>query len=331
MEDFEEMEGVINNSGEFDDRKINILFHPVNVYDPQNGTTYLDRAIDYVNGATISYQGPADFTYIKHGVKYTLPIDDAKLGDIFESLPYGILKKNRTGLGATTLELKAKRNSIIVVPTRALAYEKAKQSKNDKGKYNVLYVGGKISGFNVPTIESYLADNDIKYKKFIVVVDSLPTLLDKIGEAEYKNFFLMIDEIDSYQNDGWYRDNMEKAIDYYFKFPRTSRCMVSATIGTFTNPLIDNEVITEIIFSKPQPRNIVLQPTDNVVVTTVAKITEIAKQHPNEKILIAYNAVLHGILPVILSLPKELQAECSVLCSEKSKAHVKEYHIQSFA
>ncbi len=326
MEDFEEMEGVINNSGEFDDGRINILFHPVNVYDPQDGTTYLDRAIDYINGATISYQGPADFTYIKHGVKYTLPIDDAKLGDIFESLPYGILKKNRTGLGATTLELKAKRNSIIVVPTRALAYEKAKQSKNDKGKYNVLYVGGKISGFNVPTIESYLADNDIKYKKFIVVVDSLPTLLDKIGEAEYKNFFLMIDEIDSYQNDGWYRDNMEKAIDYYFKFPRTSRCMVSATIGTFTNPLIDNEVITEIIFSKPQPRNIVLQPTDNVVVTTVAKITEIAKQHPNEKILIAYNAVLHGILPVILSLPKELQAECSVLCGEKSKAHVKEYH-----
>lgn len=139
MEDFEEMEGVINNSGEFDDGRINILFHPVNVYDPQDGTTYLDRAIDYINGATISYQGPADFTYIKHGVKYTLPIDDAKLGDIFESLPYGILKKNRTGLGATTLELKAKRNSIIVVPTRALAYEKAKQSKNDKGKYNVLY------------------------------------------------------------------------------------------------------------------------------------------------------------------------------------------------
>jgi hypothetical protein len=326
FEKFEEMEGVINTSGEFYDGRINILFHPVNVYDPQDGTTYLDRAIDCINGATISYQGPAEHTFGRHCVKYTLPIDDAKLGDVFETLPYGIMKKNRTGLGATTLELKTKRNSIIVVPTRALAYEKAKQSKNDKGKYNILYVGGKITGFNVPTIENYLADNDIEYKKFIVVVDSLPTLLDKIGEVEYKNYFLMIDEIDSYQNDGWYRDNMEKAIDYYFKFSRTSRCMVSATIGTFSNPFIDDEAITEIIFNKPQPRNIVLQPTDNVVVTTVAKITEIAKQHPNDKILIAYNAVLHGILPVILSLPKELQAECSVLCGEKSKAHVKEYY-----
>lgn len=322
----EDFESVINTSSEFDDGRINILFHSVAVDNPQDHTTDFERAIDYINGARVSYQGPADFTFIRHGVKYTLPIDEAKMGSIFESLPYGIVKKNRTGLGATTLELKAQRHSIIVVPTRALAYEKAKQSKNDKGKYGVLYVGGKITGFNIPTIENYLADEDIKYKKFIVVVDSLPTLLDKIGEAEYKNYFLMIDEIDSYQNDGWYRPNMEKTIDYYFKFPSANRCMVSATIGTFTNPLIGEEAVTEIAFNKPKPRNITLQPTDNVVVTTIAKIKEIASKHPNDKILVAYNAVLQGILLVIMSLPKKLQAECSVLCGEKSKAHVKEYY-----
>ena len=107
-------------------------------------------------------------------VRFTMPIDYAKLSYVFENLPWGIIKKNRTGIGATTLELNSPRHSIIVVPTRALAYEKAKSSRiGDTNKYKVLYIGGRIDGFNIPTIQDYLTDEEIKYKKFIVVVDSL--------------------------------------------------------------------------------------------------------------------------------------------------------------
>lgn len=81
-------------------------------------------------------------------VSFLMPTDEAKLGNIFEECPYGIIKKNRTGVGATTLELNSKRNSIVVVPTRSLAYNKAKNSRiGHSNNYRILYVGGSISGF----------------------------------------------------------------------------------------------------------------------------------------------------------------------------------------
>lgn len=152
-------------------------------------------------------------------VSFMMPRDDAYLKDVFTTCPYGLIKKNRTGVGATTLELSSPRNSIVVVPTRTLAYEKAKNSRIEgTDKYSILYIGGPITGFNIPSVENYLSDNEIKYKKFIVVVDSLPSLLNKIGEENFKNYFIMFDEIDSYQYDSSFRPNMEQSFDYYFNF-----------------------------------------------------------------------------------------------------------------
>ena len=44
-------------------------------------------------------------------VYFDMP-DDRHLGDVFNQIPYGVLNKNKTGVGATTLELESKRNSI---------------------------------------------------------------------------------------------------------------------------------------------------------------------------------------------------------------------------
>lgn len=155
-------------------------------------------------------------------ISFMMPRDDAHLKDVFTTSPYGLIKKNRTGVGATTLELDSPRNSIVVVPTRTLAYSKAVNSRieGDENKYKILYVGGKITGFNPPKIPTYLADSSIKYKKFIVVANSLPSLLNIIGKENYNDYFLMVDEIDSYQYDCSYRPEMEDVIDYYFQFPQ---------------------------------------------------------------------------------------------------------------
>ena len=188
-------------------------------------------------------------------ISFMMPRDDAYLKDVFTTSPYGLIKKNRTGVGATTLELSSPRNSIVVVPTRALAYEKAKNSRiGDTNKYSVLYIGGSITGFNIPSVEDYLSDNEIKDKKFIVVVDSLPSLLDKIGEEHFKDYFIMFDEIDSYQYDSSFRPNMEQSFDYYFKFPETKRCLVSATIGKFSNARIENEPVINVTFKYSSSR-----------------------------------------------------------------------------
>ena len=104
-------------------------------------------------------------------------------------MPHGIVDKKIPGIGATTLEINSKRNSIIVFPTKALAY--GKHSKHP----NTLYVGSEIKGEKEKVtnqqIEEYLAKD--AYKKLLVVADSLGRLLGIIGKENYKDYFLMVD------------------------------------------------------------------------------------------------------------------------------------------
>lgn len=315
---------IISNTSQICVGEYEILFS--STADGEKGIQYINNALINPN-FKLSYKlnWNKDRTSLD-SVDFTMPNDEGKLGDFFATLPYGLLKKNRTGIGATTLELKSRRNSIVVVPTRALAFEKAKQSRITNNKYKVLYVGGRIEGFYVPTIEEYIADIDIVYKKFIVVIDSLPTLLNVITEEHYRDYFIMFDEIDSYQYDSHYRPKMESAFSYYFRFPKTQRCLVSATIGTFSNPLINAEPIINITFNNFSPRNIKIQHTDNILISTKNLIEERLITNPNEKILIAFNLVTRGILPIIKSLSEDIQAKCSVLCSSKIKNDVGEFY-----
>jgi hypothetical protein len=183
---------------------------------------YSGHPIQYLNGAglksletNLKYEIDWKEKYKSiNSVSFQMPRDEAKLGDIFVESPYGLIKKNRTGIGATTLELESLRNSIIVVPTRALAYSKAIKSRIDETeRYNYLYVAGDSEDCNFPSIRDYLSDWSIIHKKFIVVADSLARLLREIREENIKFYFLMVDEIDSYQYDSSYRDSLENVID----------------------------------------------------------------------------------------------------------------------
>lgn len=321
----------INDPSIFSCGKYEILFATAYPEDPEEFENQgYDRGMQYINNASCNpnrhykyeVKWKKKFEEIE-SIDFKMPDDEAKLSTIFGNLPYGLIKKNRTGVGATTLELNSNRNSIVVVPTRALAYEKAKNSWNEERQnYSILYVGGKIQGFHTPSIRDYLRDDTIKYKKFIVVIDSLPTLLNEIGETHFEEYFIAFDEIDCYQYDSSFRPNMEIGFDYYFKFPKSQRCLVSATIGKFTDPRINEEPVLNLTFNNPAPRNIILQETDNVLITTKKQIEYLLETYPNNKILVAFNLLKRGILPIIKSLSEENQAKCAVLCSEKNKADV---------
>lgn len=303
-------------------------------YDSDNDSIYNSQVPYWLNGAQVKYKDvllTCDIDWKETGksinsISFLMPRDNAYLGDVFITVPYGLIKKNRTGVGVTTLELNSPRNSIVVVPTRALAYNKAINSKieGEENKYKILYVGGKITGFNVPTPSAYIADSSIDYKKFIVVADSFPRLLKDIGEDNYKDYFLMIDEIDSYQYDCSYRPNMEDVIDYYFQFPPTQRCLVSATIGKFSNKAIEEEPIINVKFNEPLPRTIKLVHTDDIDIRVKKTIEEITSAYPNHKILIAYNSI-SGCTYIINSLDEELRRDCAMLCSTKNSGIVEYY------
>lgn len=293
-----------------------------------------DKAIQWLNNARVVANAQLKYEIIPSVsedqiscIKFTMPSDDNKLSDVFENLPWGIIKKNRTGVGATTLEINSPRNSIIVVPTRALALNKAIPSKLEgTDKYRVLYVGGITTGVKVPSIEAYLADNEIKFKKFIVVIDSLPRLIEKLGENYSSNYFIMFDEVDTYQDSSHYRENIENSFDYYFSFPFQNRCLVSATVSDFSNPQLREEPVIEVEFNNPIHQDIKLECVDNPLGKTKELILALCQNYPNDKIVIALNLVTRGILPIIEDLPVEIQHECSVLCSESNKDNAGEYY-----
>ena len=322
--------------------KYNVVYFPNEDSDGANGNDY--SSIESLNGATVNLKH-TDLEYRINWVKkpdgdsegeitsidFTMPGDEKWLEKIFDRMPYGLIKKNRTGIGATTLELKADRNSIIVVPTKALASSKKLSGrKADKTGRYYHYVGGETPKVRKqPSIDAFLANGSIKPKKFIVVADSLPKLIRKIGVRKCKDYFLMVDEVDSYQYDSNYRPNLENVMDCYFSFfPPEQRCLVSATVGQFSDPRINDEPVINIRFSTPSPRKIHLNSTNNVVETTAKKIESLSREFPEDKILVAYNSIQYGILPVIRLLGEELQQECAVMCSVNSRNHVDRYYAE---
>ncbi|WP_195655460.1 DEAD/DEAH box helicase [Bacteroides sp. 1001136B_160425_E2] len=237
------------------------------------------------------------------------------LANFIDKMPHGIVDKKIPGIGATTLEINSKRNSIIVFPTKALAY--GKHSKHP----NTLYVGSEIKGEKEKVtnqqIEEYLAKDG--YKKFLVVADSLGRLLGIIGK-NYKDYFLMIDEIDALQTDNNFRPQLENVIDYYLMFPLKNRCMVTATMKEFSNPHLKTECRFPITWQYNTHRNIDLLHTDNITQAVIEKVIS----HPKEKVFIAYNSILQ-IRNIISSLDEETRKECAILCSEASIKEAGEY------
>ena len=237
------------------------------------------------------------------------------LSNYLTKMPHGLVDKKITGIGATTLEINSKRNSIIVFPTKALAY--GKHSKHP----NTLYVGSEIKGEKEKVtnqqIEEYLAKGG--YKKLLVVADSLGRLLGIIGK-NYKDYFLMIDEVDVLQTDNNFRPQLENVIDYYFMFPSKNRCMVTATMKEFNNPLLKKECKFSITWTYNARRDVKLLHTNNITQT----VTEEIISHPIEKIFIAYNSILQ-IRNIITSLDEETRKECAILCSEASIKEAGEY------
>ena len=237
------------------------------------------------------------------------------LADFIDKMPHGIVDKQIPGIGATTLEINSKRNSIIVFPTKALAY--GKHSKHP----NTLYVGSEIKGEKEKVtnqqIEEYLAKGG--YKKLLVVADSLGRLLGIIGK-NYKDYFLMIDEVDVLQTDNNFRPQLENVIDYYFMFPSKNRCMVTATMKEFNNPLLKKECKFSITWTYNARRDVKLLHTNNIIQAVIEKVIS----HPTEKIFIAYNSILQ-IRNIIASLDEETRKECAILCSEASIKEAGEY------
>jgi hypothetical protein len=68
--------------------------------------------------------------------------------------------------------------------------------------------------------------------------------LKELQEEEYKKYFLLIDEIDSFQLDAKFRTSMERCMEFYKIFSKEGRALLSATQIEFSDPELKNEIQT---------------------------------------------------------------------------------------
>lgn len=243
-----------------------------------------------------------------------------KLGDVFNHLPSGIVIKSETGMGATTLEIEAERNSIIVEPLRFTAESKA-------SKHKCFFVGTplkKKDAVDVLAIRKYLTTSTTPFKKILCVVDSLYKVLDAISEEglALSDFFLVLDETDSLQLDSSFRKIMNQAFEDYKKFPPDSRATVTATSIEFSDPDLATEKVTEIKYKTSSHREVTIVRTSDYKGQLADEIMELLENHPTEKIFVALNSV-NSIMEVAdhLQYKKGVKpSSLKVLCSTSSKA-----------
>jgi hypothetical protein len=256
------------------------------------------------------------------------------LSDVLVEIPPGIVHKEETGMGATSMELKAQRNSIIVEPIKVTASSKAFETSTSPQKM-VLYIGSPTINhpkrISKKMIQAYIANKSVKFKKIVVVADSLYRIIEAVGPNVYKNFFLLLDEADSFQMDSTYRKSMEQCMDIYKKFHEDKRAMVSATINDFSDPELASEAKTNIKYDKEKKRTITLLQTltDDIHGVCYDEIKDKLKQKSQEdKIVVAYNSVTncYSILDRLLADNLINHDEVSFLCSKNSADRVKKYY-----
>lgn len=289
----------------------------------------MDKEISQLIGLPlkIEYSDNINDIVEAHLQKLPLPVPSKienvqlKLSSYIDKMPHGIVDKQLAGIGATSLEIGSKRNSIIVFPTKILAYNKWQRNKT-----KLLYVGGKINDerdtTSIKEIQSYLSDDKVVYKKFLVVADSLYKLLQIIEKERYKDYFLMIDEVDMIQSESNYRPRLESLIDHYFEFPPKNRCLVTATMREFSNPQLQQECKFNLSWKDAPKRKIQLCYTDNLDALTAQQIQSIDKA---EKIVVAFNSIRH-CKNIIKLLSEETRKECTIMCSDSSQDEAGDYY-----
>lgn len=231
-----------------------------------------------------------------------------------------IIEKKYTGIGATQSEIKASRHSIIVFPSKSIAYNK---SLSNSGTF---YVGSLPGNKKVTAAEirEYYGNTRIKWKKLLVVANSLPKVFGALGESTiYEKFFLMFDEIDKFQGESTFRTELENCLDYYN--PKVCRgCLVSATVGSFSNRILDSLQRIHVEVANPPNHTVTLNRIDrleDVIKFLYFKI----QQRPQVKYLIAHKSI-KTILRIIGGLDLMTRRDVKVLCGEGSSEEVGCYY-----
>lgn len=231
-----------------------------------------------------------------------------RLRDVLNKIPTNcILSKRIPGCGATTLELKTDRNSIIIVPNVPVIQSKAKKKPYPMGVYEDI---------SVSDVVAYLKENS-QYK-IMTTPESfgkIKVACEKCGINIYSEFFLLMDECHQLVKDVDYRNFIVLPMADFFRFK--NKAMVSATPLGFSDPRLKNFEILEVCADYDYRQDITVINTYN----TTKAIGEYLESHQNGTVCFFVNSVTQ-----IYSIMKhfKLLEDSTVYCAPKSVTKLRE-------
>jgi hypothetical protein len=224
-----------------------------------------------------------------------------------------ILDKTLTGIGATYMEIIAKRHSIIIEPNIPVIIGKAKEHKN------VLAVYDDCKEWE---IKAYLQNTAIKHKKILTTPEGfkkIRTAAFNCGINIYTTYFCLFDECEKLTQDVGYRENITNPVYDFFSF--TNKAFVSATPLEIRHPELEIQgfkryvVVPEFDYR----RNINLIITNSFAAVVTGKLHELRE---SEHICIFYNSI-DGIEAMIQNPNLNIGSDYMVFCSPKSAVKLK--------
>ena len=247
---------------------------------------------------------------MKKTIEIKLTIKDY-LDKAFNVLPSNaMIHKGRCGIGGTTLEIEAHRNSIIIVPTLGVIEGK-------KRAHSELFaVKGKVT---VKKIKEYLNRTDIQHKKIISTPDSFENIIKAASDPEiltalYNDFFLLFDECHAPICDA-FRKRILIPFGYFWNFKNKS--LISATPFEFSNPKFKELQNYQVQFHEPYIGDLLLLETKNIEGAVDSFIKNAAELPGN--VYLFYNSVTE----IAETIRRNAIKDCSIFCAPKEENYEK--------
>ena len=232
------------------------------------------------------------------------------LSDVMRKIPANcILSKRIPGCGATTLELKTNRNSIIVVPNVPVIQSKVKKKPYPMGVYEDV---------TISDVATYLNENS-RYK-IMTTPESfgkIKVACEKCGINIYSDFFLLMDECHQLVKDVDYRADIVLPMVDFFHFKK--KALVSATPLGFSDPRFKGFKTIEICADYDYQQKIQVVHTYSIAKT----VKEYLESHKDNKVCIFFNSV-DGIYSMMEQFG--MLKDATVYCAPKSQIKLKSEH-----
>ena len=232
------------------------------------------------------------------------------LRDVMRKIPTNcILSKRIPGCGATTLELKTNRNSIIVVPNVPVIQSKVKKKPYPMGVYEDV---------TISDVATYLNENS-RYK-IMTTPESfgkIKVACEKCGINIYSDFFLLMDECHQLVKDVDYRADIVLPMVDFFHFKK--KALVSATPLGFSDPRFKGFKTIEICADYDYQQKIQVVHTYSIAKT----VKEYLESHKDNKVCIFFNSV-DGIYSMMEQFG--MLKDATVYCAPKSQIKLKSEH-----